>query len=165
MDIIYQRNIDRKLFMLRLIFLVLLAGCILCFTGQQEGLGYLLVILLLTLNFIVITGLTVTAGSFGITKYYAFTLIKQTWRFNKGENLRLYSRDPDFGQGAEKITVAEEPEELGCLFAVFSVFVPSTITKRQYEMVQRDEYNDSIKKVRILLSCTEFNYLSTFIPE
>lgn len=165
MNSIYNRNINRRLLILRLLFIVLMIGCILSFVGRQEGFGYLLAIILLTLNFIVVTGLTVADGSCCITKYYAFALIKQTWRFNKGDKIRLYSTDPDFGQEAQEITVAEEPVELGCLFTVFSVFAPSTITKRQYEMEQRDEYNDSIKKVRILLSPAEFNYLSTFIHE
>lgn len=165
MNNIYNRNINRRLLMLRLLFIVLMTGCIFSFARQQEGLGYLLAIILLMLNFIVVTGLTVTAGSFGITKYYAFALIKQTWRFNKGDNIRLFSTDPDFRQDVEITDVNDEPGELGCLFTVFSSFTPSAITKRQYEIEKRDEDNGSIKKVRVLLSRTEFNYLSTFIPE
>ncbi len=79
--------------------------------------------------------------------------------------MRLSSTDPDFGQDAEKVAITEEPGELGCLFTVFSFFAPSIITKRQYEMEHRDEYNDSIKKVRVLLSLAELNYLKTFIHE
>lgn len=159
----YKRNIDRRLLILRLLFLVLVTGCIGSFAGQQEGLGYLLAIILLTLNFIVITGLTVRNGSCCITKYYAFALIKQTWRFNEEENIRISSLDPDFGQDTDMPDTTAEPEVLGCLWTFFAAFIPSKVTKRRIKIEKLDDAGKPINRVGILLKSQEFKYIEQFI--
>jgi hypothetical protein len=161
--IISQRNTRNNVLALRFSFLILMLACLGAFTWHYSILGYVMVIILLTLSIVVVKDFMVTANAFRITQYYCFGFFKKTWHFNKGENIRISSFDPDFGQDADMQDTIAEPEALGCLWTIFSAFIPSKITKRHIKIEKLDEAGKPISRVGILLSSKEFNYIQQFI--
>jgi hypothetical protein len=163
--IIYKRYIDKRLWSLRLTFFILGTICFFAFKYYHDNLGYFIAVVLITLSIIVVKDFIVCSHSFSISKYYFFGLIRKTWRFNKGDNVKVSSFGSDFGQDGE-ITVHDDTVSgLGCLFSIFSIFLPSKITMKEFKLEKFDEFNSHTKNVYILLNRPEFIHLETFIHQ
>ena len=163
--IIYKRNIDKRLLSLRLTFFVFGAICFFAFKYHYDNLGYFIAVALITLSIIVVKDFIVSFDSFSISKYYFFGLIKWRWRFNKEDKIKASSFGSDFGQDGEIPDYDYEASELGCLFSIFSTFVPPKITMKKFKVGKFDEFNRPLKSVHILLDKPEFNYLQKFIHQ
>jgi hypothetical protein len=74
--VMYSRNVSKKLFSLRLAFVLLSIICFLAFIFRQNNLGYFIAVVWLTLSTIVVKNIVIKADSLVITKYYIFGLIK-----------------------------------------------------------------------------------------
>ena len=162
--IIYKRYIDKKLLSIRLTFFILGTICFFAFKSHNDNLGYFIAVALITISIIVVNNVTIFFDSFLISKYYFFGLIKMTWCFKKVDKLKISSFGSDFGQEGE-ITVHDDTASgLGCLFSIFSIFLPSKITMKEIKIERFDEFDNLTKKVYILLDRPEFNFIKTFIP-
>ncbi len=156
--LLYQRNITNQLLYLRLSFFILGIACFAAFNDNYNNLGYCIAVALLFLSIISLKNLTIYTDSFLIEKYYCFGFIKRSWQFNKEDKLRLTSFGSSFGESGETPDHANDPVGLGCLYSVFSVFLPPTITKKPFKVAQLDELNTTLKSVTIILNKTEYNY-------
>ncbi len=161
--LLYQRNITKQLFYLRLSFFILGIACYASFNTHYNNLGYCIAVALIFLSSITLKNLSIYAASFLIEKYYFFGFIKRGWQFNKEDNLRLTSFGSNFGENGETPDHANDPVGLGCLYSVLSVFLPPTITKKPFKVAQLDELNTILKSVTIILNKTEYDYLRKFI--
>lgn len=159
----YKRYIYNRLLSLRLSFFTLGIICFLAFKYHHDDLGYFITVVLLTLSIIVVKDLIVCTDSFQISKYYFFGLIKRTWQFNKGENIKVSSFGSDFGQDGDIPYIDDSASGLGCLFSIFSIFVPPKIIKKEFNVEKFGETNNLLNRVNILLDRPEFNYLKKFI--
>lgn len=161
--IIYHRHISNQLLYLRLSFFILGAGCFSAFNDHYNNLGYCIAVTLFFVSTISLKNLTIYTDSFLIEKYYCFGFIKKSRQFTKEDNLRLTSFGSNFGESGETPDHANDPVGLGCLYSVFSVFLPPTITKKPFKVAQLDELNTILKSVTIILNKTEYNHLLPFI--
>lgn len=154
--IIYNRNIDKRLFSLRLTFLILAAVCFLAFNFNHDNLGYFVAVVIIMLSIIVVKDIVISVDSFFVSKYYFFGLLKRTWNFNKGDNIKLSSFGSDFGQGGELFFPDDTGIGIGCLFMIFEAFLPSKIVMKEFKI---EKINSPSKKVHILLDKYEFDNL------
>ena len=161
--IIYKRYIDKRLLSLRLTFFMLATICLFAFKYHYDNLGYFIAVVFITLSIIVVKGFTVWSDSFLISKYYFFGLIKKTWRFNKGENIKLSSFGSDFGQDGDVPDIDNIASGVGCLFSIFGMFVPPKITSKEFKVEKFDEASKLLNSVSVFLDRPEFNYLQTYI--
>ena len=160
---IYKRHINKKLFSLRLTFFILVSICFFAFESHHDNLGYFIAVTIIMLSIIVVKDFNVSLNSFSVIKYYFFGLIKIKWQFYKGEIVKVSSFGSGFGQDGEIVVHDETSSELGCLFMIFSIFLPPKITKKEVKIEKFDEFNSLTKSVHILLDRPEFTYLETFI--
>ena len=161
--IIYKRNIGNRLLSLRLSFFILCLICFLAFIYSYDKLGYFIALTLATMRIIVVKGFIIYLDSFQVSKFYFFGLFKRKWHFNKSENIRVLPLGSDFGEDGVAPNVDDGGSGLGCLFSIFSMFSPPTITKKEYKVENLNETNDKINSTRILLDRPELNYLDSFI--
>jgi len=158
--IIYKRNIEKRVFSLRLVFLILGTGCFLAFNYHYDSLGYFVSVILITLSIIVVKDVAISVDSFLVSKYYFFGLIKWTWNFNKGNNIKLSSFGSDFGQDGESSFHDDTATGLGCLFMILEVFSPPKIVMKEFKIEKIDSPS---KRVYILLDKYEFDNLQKLI--
>ena len=144
-------------------FFILCAGCFLLFKYHYNNLGYFIAVVFITASIIVIKNLAVLSDSFEISKYYFFGLVKRAWQFNKDENIKVSSFGSDFGQDGDIPDIDGGASGIGCLFMIFSIFVPPKITKKEFKIEKFDDTNNLLKRVRIILDRSEFNYLQAFV--
>ena len=163
--IIYKRYIDKRLWSLRLSFFIFGAICFFAFKYHNENLGYFISVVLITLSLIGIKDFVVCSDSFQISNYYFFGLISRTWRFNKGDNVNVSTSGQDFGQDGDVPLIEDTAHGLGCLFSLFSIFVPPKITRKYFKIEKFDEFNKLSKSVYVLLDRPESNYLQTFVHQ
>lgn len=161
--LLYQRNITKQLLYLRLSFFILGIACYATFSGQYINLGYCIAVALMFLSSITLKNLSIYADFFLIEKYYFFGFIKRTWQFNKEDNLCLTTFGSGFGESGETPDHFSEPSGLGCLYSIVGVFLPPTITKKPFKVMEIDEVNTTLKSATIVLNKTEYNYLRKFI--
>jgi hypothetical protein len=160
---IYKRYVDKKLLSLRLSFFILVPTCFLAFKYLYNNLGYFIAVTLITISIIVVKEFIVFSDSFQISKYYFFGLIKRNWQFNKAENIRISSFGSDFGEDGDIPDNDPTASGIGCLFSIFSVFMPPKIVKKEFKIEALNKSNNLIKRTNIFLDKCEFNYLLTFI--
>lgn len=164
--IIYKRHIGNKLLCLCLAFFILGITCFFAFQYNNDNLGYFIAVAIITLSIVVVKNFTVFPGSFVISNYYFFGLIKITWRFNKGDSITISSYGSDFGQNGEIPDYDHNyaTPGLGCLYSVFLIFFPFKIIKKNLKIEKIDESNKSLKRVHIFLNKYEFDCLQSFHP-
>ena len=159
---IYKRNIEKRLFSLRLAFLLLGSVCFLAFKYHHDNLGYFVTVVFIILSVIVVKDIEISVDSFLVSKYYFFGLIKWTWDFNKGNNIKVSSYGSDFGHDGESSFHYDTPTGLGCLFMIFEVFLPPKIVMKEFKI---EIINSPSKRVYILLDKYEFDNLQKLIHQ
>jgi hypothetical protein len=160
--VMYSRNVSKKLFGLRLVFVLLSISCFLAFIFQQNNLGYFIAVVWLTLSTIAIKDIVIKADSLLITKYYIFSLVKFSWEFNKADKVKLYSLEASFGEDGGPIFQYDDGSGLGCLLMIVEVFLPSKIVKQQFTI---EDINSPRKRVQILLSKLEFDSIKNWLSQ
>lgn len=155
--ILYQRNKQRRLLILRLLFCVLAACVFVAGYFHRQGLVWLLAIIMMGMLFITLHDIIVTGQYFRVSKYYCFGLIKRTWQFNKQDVIRVNAYGADFGQDAEDADI--ETEDVGCLYSFFFLFTDAKITTKKYKIEQLNELGDTVKRVHVYLSKVEWEHL------
>jgi hypothetical protein len=161
--IIYERNINKKLFSLRIVFFLLVTSSLLAFQYNHTNLGYFLSVVTITLSIIVIKDFIVFEDSFQICKYYFFGLIKRKWEFNKSSNINVTSYDSEFWQNDDMPNIDDSSGTgLGCLFSIFFIFKPSKIVNRQFNFELLDETFKHLKSVHVALNNNEFGFVKDY---
>ncbi|MCG2614727.1 hypothetical protein LZZ85_10565 [Terrimonas sp. NA20] len=163
--IIYQRDIRTRLLSLQFTFFILAAICFWAFKFQYDTVGWLVVVIFITLSIVVTRDFRVKTDSFSISKYYFFGLVKITWSFRRGEAINAFSFDPDFGQDGEAPSLEDPNMELGCLYLVFVTLSPPKIAKREFKIEKLNELGQRSQSVNMCLFKTEFNHLQTFLRQ
>ena len=159
--IIYSRDIYKKLFVLRLSFVLLLPLCILSFLYGNSSLGYFVSVALLTLCPIVVKDFVVEESSFYISKYYIFGLIKVTWKFDERHLLKITSFGDAFGSVGDSTHEGSGSSELGCLYMILSVFLPPVVIQKRFKLSQiKDQRSISVD---IMLNEAEYDMLKRFL--
>jgi hypothetical protein len=125
-------------------------------------LGYFVTVAFIMLSVIVVKDIAISVNSFLVSKYYFFGLIKWTWNFNKGNNIKLSSFGSDFGQDGESSFHDDTATGLGCLFVIFEVFSHPKIVMKEFKIEKTDSPS---RRVYILLDKYEFDNLQKLIHQ
>lgn len=90
--VLFKRNINSRLRILRLVLVVALPLCIWAFRSGLSNLGYFLSVMLIFGAFINIIGLSISQNSIHITRYFLYGCIPVNWTFRKEviANTRLF---------------------------------------------------------------------------
>ncbi|RZK02759.1 MAG: hypothetical protein EOO46_18330 [Flavobacterium sp.] len=138
--------------------------CFLAFNFRYDNLGYFIAVVFVFLSPIVPNTFTVYLDSFLIRRYYFFGLFRRTWYFEKGQKIKISSYGSDFGQNGEVPGYDSNHmgRGLGCLFSIFSVFLPSKIVRKEFKVEKLDIIDISIDTGYIVLDREEFSYLDKF---
>ena len=161
--IIYKRNIEKKLLVLRLVFLLLLILLSFSFIINYHNLGYFLIVIFLGLSTIVIKDFRVYSNSITISKYYLFGLINKNWKLHEESIVGAFSMDSDFGAHTEYPQFDFNQHEAGCLMSLFSIFMPSRIVAKEFKIEVTDKLGLRSSSVYVLLNEREYNYLKKFL--
>lgn len=159
----YERNNHLRLLILRLSLIVLGTICSLAFMFNNQNLGYFIIVIILSLSFIVVNGFSVQDDSFQISRYYFFGIFKKRWQFHKVDHLKISSFGPGFGEDGNSSYLDDGETGLGCLFSLFTLFVPPKIQRREFKIESFTDTNDRQSTVSIILNKEEYNYLVPFI--
>lgn len=155
----YKRNIGKKLFFLRFLFVLALITSIFSAIFNLSNLVYFVMVVSITIGCIVVKDFIVLQDSFEITKYYFFGLIKKRLHFEKNEIITLSSSSLDFGQTDDTGISDIDDFGIGCLPFLFFLFFPPVTKERRFEIKKTSESGVSLGRVRIFLNQYEFNFL------
>lgn len=160
--IFYKRNIESKLFSLRLLFLILATSCFLAFKYHQDNVGYFVSVILIMVSMIVVKDIVIYVDSFLVSKYYFFGLIKSTWNFKKEMTIKLSSFGSDYGENGESPMYDDPATELGCLFMIIAIFSPPAITMKAITI---ETIDTPVQRVVLALNKYEFDTVQKFIGQ
>ncbi|MDB5200967.1 MAG: hypothetical protein JWQ27_376 [Ferruginibacter sp.] len=158
--IAYHRNIQFKLLVRRIAF-VLLAGLIVhLFNGNLTDYAITLSLVVLTLSFFPVTSLTVNADHIDIKKYYLFGFLPLTRTLHTKDILGISS----FELQLESDTDAHYPAS-GCLISIALIFLPKPTLKIAMFTIQYLNKNGAIRKTREKLTVSEYHLIQDIITQ
>ena len=154
---IYKRNIQKKLFSLRLILIFLVIFGALLFANKNYNVLYLIGVFFVFLNLIVVKDFRVSLNSFEIVKYFFFGLIPISWSFEKTDVITIKSDGSIFGSDAEVPDTDQGHTLAGILFGcLYPIFVRPKIGVIEFS-IHKIESNGKVSgKVLIFLNANEF---------
>lgn len=158
--IVYKRNIEKKLFVERILFVAMTALCVYAFSNGFTNAGYLLAVIWITTSLIVIKNVVIETKVFEIKKFYFFGIITKTYPFAKGSAITIKSFDADYGEKVETTEMWDvEPGPDGLLSLPF---LRPRITHRNFTIKELDDAGVITKKVKIGLDKNELALLQDF---
>ena len=154
---IYKRNIEKKLFSLRLILIFLVIFGALLFANKNYNVLYLIGVFFVFLNLIVVKDFRVSLNSFEIVKYFFFGLIPISWSFEKTDNITIKSDGSIFGSDAKVPDTDQGNTLAGILFGcLYPIFVRPKIGVIEFS-IHKIESNGKVSgKVLTFLNANEF---------
>ena len=162
--IIYQRNFEKRLRSLRILFVALVCLCFYAFIRHILILEYVLPALFISLSLLVVKDFSISQNSLQITKFYLFGFIKRKWLFNKSEIIKVTSSTVDFGQEFEPPCFdTVETATLGCITSMLFTLLPPRVTHKKFTIECLDNSGKVIRYVQLLISKEEYSLLHTLI--
>ena len=134
--IIYQRELSKKLFLLRLLFFFLIGVAMLAYQFQLLNLFYFLIVGLFMLTIVVPKNFIVTREFIEIKKYYFFGWIPFSWIFKKEIKFTIFPEISSFGMEGE-YDVDSSGTELGCLLTIFGFFCQVKLLNRNFVLSKK----------------------------
>ena len=162
--IIYQRNFDKQLRSLRILFAALICAFSYAFVKHIIILDYVLTFLFVSLSLLVVKDFSFSPGYLEIKKFYFFGIIKRKWCFDKTENIKVTSSNPDFGEEFDPPSFDDwETPTLGCLASILFTIFPTRVTHKKFTIESLEGSEKVTKRVQILINKEEYGLLKTLI--
>jgi hypothetical protein len=161
----YRRNIEKRLFSLRLILFLTGGICFYFLATNQLTAGYSLVVLLLIFSFIPVRDVVISSDTLTARHYFFFGIVQREWVFKKGAVIRVSSYDPAFGE-KDDFTYPDDLESgLGCFYFLFTSIKAPVIRYREFTVRETDSSGNEIKKVKLWLNKEEYAYLQKIVDK
>ena len=120
-----------------------------------------MVVVFLSLSVAVVRDFVVWQDSIRINKFYFFGLLKISFKYSKGQNIRISSYGSNFSEDADSPYFDDGGTGVGCLYALISVFFPAKTIMKEFKIELVNSHRDD-KSIRIYLTKKEFDYLKGF---
>jgi hypothetical protein len=158
----YERKIERKVSLMRLLAVLLIAIGFFAFKWGYSNFGYFILVAFISLSVVVITDFSVSTESIVIKRYFIFGFYRLSWCFEDGSEIAANSFESDFGESSHSGNYPAAETNVGCVFSLFELFFPSKITRREFIISTKSDPSD---KVKLLLNKEEYEFLRGFMQK